>query len=120
VDAVCAAGQKVVTVDGLTAGWVQDDVLIAQTASGNVERVEIDTIQTDVSLTMKANLVTALAAGDVLYKVSSQGSIPVAAATVAGVAAGEFGYMGCAGTPLLIDLDGTSACAINFVTVVYE
>jgi len=120
-DAVCASGQKVVTVDGLTAPYAQDDVIVVQRADNSLERMEVDTIQEDVSLTMKANLVSPLAVGDTLYRVTQSFAIPVGAATVTEAARGGLGYF--VGNepkgPICMDLDGTSACAINFLSINY-
>ena len=120
-DAVCAAGQKVVTVDGLTAGYTQDDIIVAVRPDGSAERVEVDTVQENVSLTVKANLVVALPLGTKLYTMAQAYSFPIGAATVTEVGDGPFGYfVGNQPTmPLLLDLDGTSACALSFVTSVY-
>jgi len=120
-DAICADGQKVVTVDGLTAPYSQDDVIIAQRPDRTVERMEVDTVQADVSLTMKANLAVALPVGTTLYRVTEAYNIPVGAATITAIGDGPLGYFvsNIKNGPVCLDLDGTSACAFNFLTGFY-
>lgn len=62
--------------------------------------------------------ITASALGDIVYQVSAAGQIPVAAATVEDIA--EPIYAGQKGLPLLVEIDGTSACQINLITGHYK
>jgi hypothetical protein len=120
VDATSAAAQKVLNVTS-TTGRAQDDVIVVQRADGSVERMEVDTVQAGVSLTMKANIAVACAANDKVYVMTSTGTIAVGAATVANIAAGDYGFIGVDGAkPLLVDTTGTAACSINTLTVVTE
>jgi hypothetical protein len=120
VDAICASGQKVITISEPTAGW-STDVIVVQRADGTMERHLIASVQEDVSLTTTVNLAAALGVGDKVYRVTESYKLPVGAATATAIGDGPLGYL--AGNvktgPVLFDLDGTSTCSINFLTGFY-
>lgn len=97
-----------------------DVVVVWHKTSGTFERGAVSSAGA-TSITLSANLGTKATAGDLIYKMTASGSIPVGAATKELNAPGGAVFTGQGSNkPILIDIDGTSACKINAVCVVYR
>jgi len=113
VTAASAAAQKVINAPPY-AGAAQDDVVVLFCLpTGTGVRGVVDAVDAEAgTITLKANLGLALAPGDEVHLMASDGQIPVGAATkevnAPTVFAADEG-------PALLELDGTSACRINLV-----
>ena len=101
-----------------TNGFVNGDVIVIRhVATDTYEKRILTTFTTNGVLVVTAAPTVATAAGDVIYRVSAAGSIPVGAATLA--LTGEGIYAGEKGKPLLLEVDGTSTCQLNAVCAKY-
>jgi hypothetical protein len=90
-------------------------VVIEHKATDTYERRILGASGSDTNLVVTSAPTVALAAGDVIYPMYTAGSIPVGNATL-GLGPGDGIYSGQAGRPLLLEVDGTSACQINAVS----
>ncbi len=97
-----------------------DIIVIRHTADDSYERRILTTFTSGTNLTVTVAPSTAVAIGDIIYRCSTNnaGSILVSNATVTSQATGL--YHGQPGCPLLVDLNGTSACSINLVSGFYR
>ena len=108
------ASQAVVWVPDGSKFAANDTVVIRHITADSYERKVVSS-QTSTNITLGSNLGTAIIAGDVIYKMTQSGKIPVGAATKE-VTTTLGAYHAPAGLPVLVQLDGTSACTINLVT----
>lgn len=96
-----------------------DIVLLRHVSSASYERLVVSST-TSTNITFSSNLASAVVAGDILYKMTSKGTIPVGATTKE-INAGSGGvFNGLYSKPILVDLDGTSAVTINVASGIYE
>lgn len=109
-----ASGQAVISAPG--SSFSASDVLVVRSVANDTYQRLIVSASTVSNVTATANLSFALAPGDIVYKMTSNGTIPVGAATISHNAQSGGVYNGQRGKPILIDLDGTSACKINIVS----
>jgi hypothetical protein len=111
-----ATNLLVSSTNGLAADQV---VVIRLNASDRYERGVIHGLVNSTNIALKATINTAadIVAGDLLYVMSAAGTVPVGNTTLTLNGPGLF--MGQRGRPLLIDLDGTSACQVQAVTAVF-
>jgi hypothetical protein len=101
-----------------TNGFASTDVIIIRhLADDTYERRVLTTFTSSTNLTVTSAPTTALAVGDLVYKATAAGTIPCGATTVSLSGAGI--YSGQAGKPLLLEVDGTSACQVNAVSAAY-
>jgi hypothetical protein len=101
-----------------TNGFLENDiVVIRHIASDTYERRVVHAVSSSTNLTIKSPLTAATVAGDLVYKATAAGTIPVGNATVTLSGAGI--WAGQRGRPLLLEVDGTSACHINAVGGIY-
>jgi hypothetical protein len=108
------ASQAVVHVPA-SSFWAANDVgVLWHKSVDSYERVTVSATNGLTALTLSANLGTAVVAGDQLFKMSNAGTIPVGNATKEITTVGV--YHSPPGLPVVIDLDGTSACKINLAT----
>lgn len=108
-----AANQKVIGVVPYTGAAQNDVVVLFSKATGLGVRGVIDTVDAGAkTMTLKANLGIALAPGDTIHQMAAQGQIPVGAATKEANAPTVFATLE---GPVLLEIDGTSACRINLV-----
>jgi hypothetical protein len=105
-----------------TNGLAANDVILIQTASGSFTNATIHGFEsTGTNVALTAQIGFAVAAGDAVYELGSATTIrcgtnnPAAPTTYAGEAI----YVGTIGRPVMIQVDGTSACT-NTATVAYE
>lgn len=116
--ATAAVAQKDVEVPDGTAFSGGDIVVIRKTSTGELQRAVVDSVADD-TVTMVANLGFAIGTDDELFIMTAAGTIPVGAATKELIAAPGFLRAGEVDKPLLVDLDGTSACSINAASGIY-
>jgi len=119
VDASSASGQTVLSVTA-TTGFDTSDRILIQHANGTLETGVVNTIQAGVSLTLTANLVNTTAVGAVVFELKKVGTFACGATTVANYGGPNGIVGGVPGSPMVIVLDGTSACSINTATVQYQ
>jgi len=109
LDAAAVASQAVVPLASTTGLAQNDHVLIQQKDHPFVfERRVVTSVSAGVSATMTANLTNTYASGDLLYELSSLGTIACGAAAI-NAGAGIAVFAGEIGRPVGIDLDSTSA-----------
>lgn len=118
---VTAAGAATNTVTAVGTGnfAAADVVVVRRAVADTYERAVVDSV-TATNITFTANLGGTTAAGDLLYKASTNAAIPVGNATVTLNAGGGGLYNGREGRPILVSLDGTSACQINTISGTFE
>jgi hypothetical protein len=97
-----------------------DIIVIRHTADDSYERRILTTFTSGTNLTLTVAPTTAVAIGDTIYRCSTNnaGSLLISNLTVTAQSTGL--YHGQPGCPLLIDLNGTSACSINLVSGFYR
>jgi len=101
-----------------TNGFAANDVIIIRhVAADTYERRIVDTFTSATNLTVTVAPTTALAVGDLVYKATAGGTIPVGNTTLTLNGAGI--YAGQKGKPLLLEVNGTSACQVNAVAATY-
>lgn len=110
-----AAAQKDVVVPDGTAFSGGNIVVLYDVATDTCQRAVVDSVSTN-TVTFLANLAFVLGTGDEMYIMTAGATIKVGAATKELNAAPGLVYASRRGRPLLIDLDGTSACSINAAT----
>lgn len=112
------ASQAVVWVPDGTKYSANDVVVLRHKLStGDIYERLVVSSATSTNLTMTGNLSTAVLVGDQLWKMTKYGTIPVGAATKEVASSVAYGlYNAPGGRPVLLDLDGTSACKINLIT----
>jgi len=108
------ASQAVIYVPASSFWAANDLAVLRHKTTDTYERVKVSATNGLTALTLTASLGTAVVAGDVLYKMSNAGTIPVGAATKEITTVGV--YQAPSGLPVIVDLDGTSACKINLVS----
>jgi hypothetical protein len=92
--------------------------VVHHVASDTYERLVVSSV-TATTVTFSSNLAAAVVGGDKVYKMAASGKLAVGAATKE--VANAYGlYNFKTGLPVLIDLDGTSACTINLVSGIFE
>lgn len=101
--------------NGVT-GWTANAVVVIQHLSTDTYERRIISSVTTTNVVMTAAPTVATAAGDRMWVASTAGSIPVGNATV--TVTGDC-YAGQPQKPLLLEVDGTSACQINAVAAKY-
>jgi hypothetical protein len=111
------ASQAIVYVPSGSSFAANDVVVIQHKTSDSYER-RIVSAQTSTNITLTVNLTSAIVAGDQIYKMTQAGSIPVGNATKEITTVGV--YNAPPGLPVLVDLDGTSACKINLISGYYS
>jgi len=101
-----------------TNGFASGDIIVIRhMTSDTYEKRILTAFNTNGVLILTAAPGTATAVGDLIYKVTAGGTIPVGAATA--TLYGEGIYAGQKGKPLLLEVDGTSACQLNAVCAKY-
>jgi hypothetical protein len=106
------AGTNTILLTGTTSGFQTNDVIVIRSVSNDTyQRTSVSQVAAG-SIVTAQNTAFALAAGDVIYRMSTAGAIPVGNATVTITGAC---YSGARDKPLLLEVDGTSACQINAV-----
>jgi hypothetical protein len=117
VTAASAANQKVINAVPYAGAAQNDVVVLFSFATGTAVRGVVDAVNAVAgTITLKANLGLALSPGDKVHLMASRGQIPVGNATKEANAPTVFTV---AEGPVLIDLDGTSACRINLAAGEY-
>lgn len=102
-----------------TNGFAENDVVIIRhQATDTYERAVLGAFATNNAIVLAADPGTAMAAGDLIYRVAASGTIPINNTTVNYY--GDIIYSGKPGLPLMVDIDGTSACQINAVCATYK
>ena len=102
-----------------TNGFAANDVVIIRhQATDTYERAVLGSFATNNAIVLAANPGTAMAAGDLIYRVAASGTIPINNTTANYY--GDIIYSGKPGVPLMVDIDGTSACQINAVCATYK
>lgn len=119
ITATGASGQAVVTAVGTGNFAANDRVVVRHLTADTYQMMTVSSV-TSTNVTMVQNLDAAVASGDLIYKMTANGTIAVGNATKEINAAGGGIYNGREGRPLLLDLDGTAACQINVASGVYE
>lgn len=122
--AAAAASQAVVSLDDAT-GLTANDVLVVEPADGSAPFVNTFASATGNDATLNSNFTAILPVGSKIYLISDRAQLPVGAASLERPANGpgdaETGiFYGESGRPILLELDGTSACSINLVTATYD
>lgn len=116
--AAAASGQADVDVPDGSAFSGGNIVILHDRDGDQLQRLVVDSVADD-TVTFTANLSFALTANDSLYIMTAGASIPVGAATKEVSAAPGAIVAGSESGPFLVDLDGTSACAINAASGIY-
>ena len=102
-----------------TNGFAANDVVIIRhQATDTYERAVLAAFATNNAIVLTAAPGTAMAAGDLIYRVAASGTIPINNTTANYY--GDIIYSGKPGMPLMVDIDGTSACQINAVCATYK
>jgi len=103
----------VVTTSGFTNA---DVVVIRHVASDTYEKRTLDTGGTDVTIKTTAAVLTAVAAGDIIYRIVTTGApkIPVGVGTLS---SSGFLYAGQRGYPIYAEVDGGTNATLNLMTV---
>ena len=102
-----------------TNGFAENDVVIIRhQATDTYERAVLGAFATNNAIVLSASPGTAMAAGDLIYRVAASGTIPINNTTANYY--GNIIYSGKPGVPLMVDIDGTSACQINAVCATYK
>lgn len=115
---VASSTTNLVVASGDTNGFAANDVVIIRhLATDTYERRILTPNTTATNLNLTVAPTTTVAVGDLIYKATAAGSIPVGNATKELVGPGI--YAGQRGKPLLLEVDGTSACQINAVAASY-
>jgi hypothetical protein len=94
-----------------------NDTIAIRKVDTDLYQVATVNASTATNLLTNMTLTRAVGVGDVVYKLTANGTIPVGAATVSAIgqlASGENGK------PLAITLTGTSACVLNNIAVEYK
>jgi hypothetical protein len=107
---VQATNIVVASTNGFAAG---DVIIIRYQATDNYARRVVHDVTQGTNIVTTAVLTTPTAAGDLVYKATAAGSIPVGNATLNLIGTGI--YAGQRGKPLLVEVDATSACEINAI-----
>lgn len=110
------------TVIGTASGLsynTNDVIVIYSPSSGNTERLVIAT-RTSSNITTTTSVSFEPVEGDVLYIMTANGSIPVGAATKEINATGSAVYNGQKDYPILVEVNGTSACQVNLISGVFS
>lgn len=110
--AVAAASQAVVTLDNVD-GLAGSDVVLVQPKDGAALYVMTVSSVTGLAVTMSGNFAAALPAGSKLFKLADHSQVPCGAATISAQSNGSPLWIGDAGMPLVLELDSTSAGAVN-------
>lgn len=108
------ASQAILYVDSGTSFTAGSTVVLRHATADTYERLVVSS-STSTNITFTTSLVSAAAVGDTAYLMATAGTIPVGAATKEITAVGGF-YHIPAGLPMLVELDGTSACKINLIS----
>lgn len=111
-----ASGTNIVTAGG-TNTFTTGDVIVLRSVGADLYQKTTVGVVTATNITTGSALTRALSAGDVLYKMTADATIPVGAATVSVL--GD-SYAGGLGGPLLFICDGTTNARLNTVTVAYK
>lgn len=101
-----------------TNGFAANDILIIEHQTTDTYERRIVSSVTATAVVVTVAPTTATVSGDVLHDCTTASSIPVGAATVSAIGNGI--YVGQAKKPLLVEVDGTSACTLNAVTANYR
>ena len=113
-----AAGSATNVYVAATNGYGDNAVVIHKSiASGTLKRLVVYAPTASTNLAFTTTPSPAIAAGDSLFLCVTSGSIPVGNATKELDGGGI--YAGQRGKPLLLEVDGTSACQINAVGVLF-
>jgi len=112
-------------VNSTTSVYVDDNaspsnatlIVIWHASAGTYERLAATAASTATNCVTTVAPATAVAPGDMVYSMSAAGFVPLGATNVAVNGPGVF--YGQLGLPLLIDVDGTSACAVNVLSGIY-
>lgn len=113
-----ASGQAVIQAPG--GSFTGSDIIVVRSVANDTYQRLIVSSSAAGTITATANLNFALASGDIVYKMTANGSVPVGAATLTLNAVGGGLYNGQSLRPFLIDLDGTSACKINIASGIWQ
>lgn len=114
------ASQAVVYLDNSATTFAAGDcVVFRRIVDDSYQRLTVSSATT-TNVTMVQNLGATVAIGDIFYRMTSRGTIAVGAATKELNAASGALINGLSGKPLLVDIDGTSACQVNVISGVYE
>lgn len=109
---------NIITAVGTTFSG-SDVVIVRHVSTDTYERAVVSSAN-GTTITLSANLSAIAAVGDLVYKCTAAGSIPVGNTTKE-LNAGVGGiYNGVAGRPLLVEVNGTSACQVNCVSGIYQ
>ncbi len=112
VTAASASDQKVINAPPYSGAAQDDVVVLLSLGAGQAVRGVVDSVVANTSITLKSNLGLSLLPGDRVYLMAAAAQIPVGAATKEANAPTVFAALE---GPVLIELDGTSACSINLV-----
>jgi len=118
VTGAAAISQAVIPCVGTS--FSANDIFVARHVATDVYQRLIVSASTATNVTATANLTTALAAGDLIYKETITGLIPVGSATKEVLANSGSCWNGTWGSPTLIDLTGAAACTLGTVSGIYE
>lgn len=111
------SGTTNVTVTSTNGFTINDVVLIKHSTSDTYERLKLFNVANTNQLTVQYAMIQTPAAGDTLWLAKPAGSIAIGATTNSiPTGAGTFIYAGQYGTPLLMEVNGTSTATINAVS----
>lgn len=108
-----SSGTNVVTSGGTNSFAANDAILLRALGSDQYQKTTVGLV-TATNITTLSALARTLSAGDVIYKLTAGGKIPVGVGTVSVVGVS---WAGQAGKPLVLTLTGNTNCSINTVTV---
>lgn len=98
-------------------GVASNAVLVIQHTSTDTYERRIAYLVGPTNVAVSATFDSAVAAGDKIWLQTAKGSIPVGNASISKL--GDGIYSGTPGRPLLLEVDGTSACQINAANAKY-
>lgn len=110
--AEAAASQAVVNLDNVD-GLAGTDVVLVQPKDGAALYVMTVSSITGKAVTMTGNFAAALPAGSKVFRLADHSQVPCGAATISAQSNGSPLWVGDAGMPLILELDSTSAGAVN-------
>lgn len=112
-------GTSVVNAPG-TGNVASNDVIVVWSpTTGAIERLVVSSVAAG-TITTSGTLVYDHPTGSTVYKMTSAGTIPVGAATKELNAQGGAIWNGQSRLPLLLEVNGTSACSLNSVSGQYD
>lgn len=100
-----------------TNGFFVGDFVIVETAAGAITNAQITGFTKATNMIFKDKIM-ATVPGDMVYRLGAATTLPVGAATK--VYSGEAIFVGNRGRPIMVKVDGTSACSLDAISARYE